>query len=116
MARSAGVSGFTRAKLFVPETNIRLGAHYLAKLRTLYKGQYVPAIAAYNAGEHRVNAWLARANQRGQGGIELDRFVEEIPIEQTRNYVRRVVANWVRYRYLQDPATWPLELPARLSP
>ena len=74
----------------------------------------VPAIAAYNAGEHRVDPWLKRGAGGGQT-VELDRFVEDIPIDQTRNYVRRVIGNWARYRYLENPAAWPVDLPLTLT-
>jgi soluble lytic murein transglycosylase len=102
MARDCGMANYTRDTLFDPEANVQLGARYLSNLRARYAGNYAPAIAAYNAGEHRVDAWLARAqkNLAPSATLELDRFVEEIPIEQTHNYVRRVLANWARYRYL----------------
>jgi soluble lytic murein transglycosylase len=116
MAKLCGLASFKRNQLFEPGVNVQLGARYLATLRALYHGQYVPAIAAYNAGEHRVDAWLLRAQQRDKKRIELDRFVEDIPIEQTRNYVRRVVANWARYLYLADPSRpWAVELPELLT-
>jgi soluble lytic murein transglycosylase len=105
---------FARPMLYDPEVNVLLGSHYVANLMERYRGQAVPAIAAYNAGEHRVDPWLKRA-AKGSGNIELDRFVEDIPIDQTRNYVRRVIANWARYRYLEHPAEWPLDLPLMLT-
>jgi soluble lytic murein transglycosylase len=115
LANALGISPWKRALLFQPEINLRLGSRYLADLLALYHGQAVPAIAAYNAGEHRVSSWLTRARKRNKL-IEVDRFVEDIPIEQTRNYVRAVVANWARYRYMADPAKpWPIELPLTLT-
>jgi soluble lytic murein transglycosylase len=105
---------FARPMLYDPEVNVLLGSHYVATLLERYRGQAVPAIAAYNAGEHRVDPWLKRA-AKGGASIELDRWVEDIPIDQTRNYVRRVVANWARYLYLAQPGQWPLELPLTLT-
>ncbi|HKU41034.1 MAG TPA: transglycosylase SLT domain-containing protein [Polyangiales bacterium] len=105
---------FTRAMLYEPEVNVMLGSRYVANLIERYRGQAVPAIAAYNAGEHRVDPWLKRG-AKGGASVELDRWVEDIPIDQTRNYVRRVVANWARYLYLNQPGRWPLELPLTLS-
>jgi soluble lytic murein transglycosylase len=75
----------------------------------------VPAIAAYNAGEHKVDEWLKRAARRAKN-VELDWFVEDIPFEQTRNYVRLVVTSWARYAYLEQPeAAWPISLPHTLT-
>jgi soluble lytic murein transglycosylase len=103
---------FERKQLYDPSTNIKLGAHYLTKLVTRYRGQAVPAIAAYNAGEHRVDPWLDRMARGRDRTVELDWFVEDIPFDQTRNYVKRVVSSWAHYVYLyqrQDGA-WPLDL------
>jgi soluble lytic murein transglycosylase len=104
---------FTRQMLFDPSVNVMLGSHFIAKLLERYKGQPVPAIAAYNAGEHRVDPWLKRVAKGGT--VELDRWVEDIPIDQTRNYVRRVLGNWARYRYLERPTEWPIDLPLTLT-
>jgi soluble lytic murein transglycosylase len=104
---------FQRPMLFDPTVNVMLGAHFIANLLSRYRGQPAPAIAAYNAGEHRVDPWLKRLAKGGT--VELDRFVEDIPIDQTRNYVRRVIGNWARYRYLEHPGEWPVDLPLTLT-
>jgi soluble lytic murein transglycosylase len=80
--------------LFDPQTNINLGSRHLAWLVERYDGQLVPAIAAYNAGEHRVDRWL-RANDQ----LPLDVWIETIPFRETRNYVKNVLA--FRHVYAQ---------------
>lgn len=112
-AEGLGWKEFSRAMLFTPEANVMLGSHYIADLLERYRGQPAPAIAAYNAGEHRVDPWLKRLSKGGS--VDLDRFVEDIPIDQTRNYVRRVIGNWARYRYLEKPGEWPVDLPLTLT-
>lgn len=116
VARGMGQSELARENLFQPEINVALGARYLKNLRSRYQGRFAPTIAAYNAGEHRVDQWLERSRAKLPKGteLELDRFVEEIPIEQTHNYVRRVLANWARYRYLEGQAEGD-ELPVPMS-
>jgi soluble lytic murein transglycosylase len=110
-AAEIGIKPLERAMLFEPNINIRVGAHYLAKLVAHYKGQPVLAISAYNAGEHKVDEWLKRASRQKKVAVELDWFVEDIPFEQTRNYTRSVVTAWARYAFLEQPdAGWPLEL------
>lgn len=48
--------------------------------------------------------------------MELDRFVERIPFNETRNYVRRVTTHYARYMYLDDPESgWP-KLPRFVNP
>lgn len=110
VARGAGVP-FRREMLFEPEWNTRLGASYV---RALVDAHGVPlCFAAFNAGGHRVEEWLARS-----GEIDLDLFVEEIPFDQTRGYVRRVTSHYAHYLYLRDPDRgWPrIDLPLRVGP
>lgn len=96
--------------LFDPAINVRLGATYVGGLANRFG---IPlAFAAFNAGGHNVQRWL-----EANGRTELDLFVERIPYEQTRNYIRRVTTHLAHYRYLQDPdGGWPLELPTHVEP
>ncbi len=101
----------TRYMLRVPETNIALGLEEMAALAAEFDDVYPLSIAAYNAGKSRVRRWLKESQK-----MELDRFVERIPFNETRNYVRRVITHYARYSYLDDPeAGWP-ELPAFVNP
>lgn len=101
----------SRRALKQPHANIALGAAYLGQLVVYYKGQFPLAIAAYNAGTDRVDEWIKRT-----GTVDLDRWVEEIPIRQTRNYVRRVLGAWARYRMLEVPTSpWGIPLPRRVG-
>jgi soluble lytic murein transglycosylase len=101
----------TRPMLRVPETNIALGLEEMAALAAEFDQVYPLSIAAYNAGKSRVKRWLKESRK-----MELDRFVERIPFNETRNYVRRVSTHYARYAYLDDPESgWP-ELPAFVNP
>ena len=70
-----------------PDSNIRLGTTYLGKMAEHYGGNQVLATAAYNAGPHRVDAWLP-----AEGTIDARIWIENIPFNETRGYVRRVFA------------------------
>lgn len=101
----------TRPMLRVPETNIDLGLEEMAALAVEFDQVYPLSIAAYNAGKSRVKRWLKESRR-----MELDRFVERIPFNETRNYVRRVSTHYARYEYLDDPESgWPV-LPAFVNP
>ena len=101
----------TRYMLRVPETNIALGLEEMAALSAEFNHVYPLSIAAYNAGKSRVKRWLKESRR-----MELDRFVERIPFNETRNYVRRVTTHYARYSYLDDPDSgWP-PLPAFVKP
>jgi len=81
------------ASLRDPDLNVRLGTAYLGQLLKRWKGNPALAAASYNAGPGAVARWLA-----DRGHLEMDEFVEEIPIEETRNYVKRVLDSFTTYR------------------
>ena len=75
------------ATLTNPESNIRLGTTYLGQMAERYGGNRVLATAAYNAGPHRVDEWLPE-----RGSLDARIWIENIPYNETRKYVRRVLA------------------------
>jgi len=70
-----------------PNHNIRLGTTYLGSMAARYDGNHVLATAAYNAGPHRVDRWLPQS-----GVVDARVWIENIPFNETRKYVRRVMA------------------------
>ncbi len=70
-----------------PVSNIRLGTTYLAQMAERYDGNQVLATAAYNAGPHRVDGWLPAS-----GTVDARIWIENIPFNETRKYVKRVLA------------------------
>jgi soluble lytic murein transglycosylase len=87
--------GVTAESLHEPELNIRLGATYLARLIQQFKGNVALSLAAYNAGGGAVNGWLRQTSAR-----DLDEFVEQIPVAETRNYVKKVLRSFAVYQSL----------------
>jgi soluble lytic murein transglycosylase len=87
----------TPENLCDPEYNVRLGAWHLRKLLRRYDGSEVLALAAYNAGPGSVDRWLERS-----GEVPIDVFVEEIPFEETRAYVRLVISAARGYAFTWD--------------
>ena len=76
ISERSGITGDYRD----PETNIRMGAWYLNYLHGRYDEDETLVLAAYNSGEGQVDSWLAEGH----------RIPEEIPFEETRNYVTSV--------------------------
>jgi len=81
-----------------PAVAIALGARLLSSLRASFPGRPALAIAAYNAGSGSVRRWLA-----DRGTDDLDVFVERIAFDETRAYVKRVLASEAAYAYLYAP-------------
>lgn len=106
VARRLGMGAISASSLTDPVTNIRIGAAYLGELLSRYGRQPALALAAYNAGSGAVGRWL-----EARGALELDEFVEEIPIDETRGYVKRVLRTFAAYRLLSGVAAQePLDL------
>lgn len=95
VARALGLEGFEGEQLLDPETSIRLGCAHLGALLRELDGELVFAYAAYNAEPRRVRRWIERAP-----GKPIDVFVEEIPIAETRGYVKRLLRTLATYRLL----------------
>jgi soluble lytic murein transglycosylase len=94
-------SGITYNKAWLtanPKYNITLGSYYIAQLINRYDGSYPLAIAAYNAGPGRVDAWLKNFGDPRKGDVDLIDWIELIPIYETRNYVQRVMEGVYIYR------------------
>ncbi len=76
-----------------PSVNIALGASYINGL-IVQMGNPLFAVASYNAGPGAVKGWIAKY---GSAGKDLDFFIEQIPYDETRNYVKKVFANYWTY-------------------
>jgi soluble lytic murein transglycosylase len=97
MAQGEGVHPSERT-LVDPSVNIALGTKLLAVLRKGYGANPILAIPAYNAGGGAVNRWL---DQRK--GMPFELWVESIPYEETRGYLKRVTTSWLAYARLYAP-------------
>lgn len=107
VARSAGITGFDRTRLYDPDMNIGLGTWYLAHLAKKFQGNLVLVSAAYNAGPEPVQSWAGR-----NGTADPASFVETIPYQETRGYVKKVMRNYAEYlRIYGRPATASLLQP-----
>jgi soluble lytic murein transglycosylase len=95
LARSMKVRGFSSQQLLVPDFNLQLGTRYFRELVDHFNGHVEYALAAYNAGTDRVDAWLAGGKYR-----DATEFVESIPFTETREYVQAVLRNATVYKRL----------------
>lgn len=73
------------------KTNIGIGTFYMKELLKDFQSM-AAAIAAYNAGEERVRNWVTAGNYRS-----VDEFIEDIPYDETRDYVKKVLTTYLNY-------------------
>lgn len=85
-ARRLGLPEPTPGGLLRPSENIRIGTAHLGELVQRYGGNRIYALAAYNAGHHRVMAW-----QPKEGAVPTDVWIANIPFAETREYVQRIL-------------------------
>ncbi|MFU8816418.1 MAG: transglycosylase SLT domain-containing protein [Pseudomonadales bacterium] len=97
VARRVGVIEPSAVDLFDVNRNVELGGHHLAHLLQRYGNRRPLALAAYNAGEGRVDRWI-----RDKGDQPMDVWIESVPFTETRNYVKNVLAFTQVYGKLLD--------------
>ncbi|HQZ11452.1 MAG TPA: lytic transglycosylase domain-containing protein [Devosia sp.] len=78
--------------------NALLGSTYLAAQLDRYEGSLVLAAAAYNAGPGNANKWIKANGDPRDTAIDPAVWIEQIPVNETRNYVKRVLGNYLVYR------------------
>lgn len=102
VAQRIGYKGYSPKRAAEVETNVTLGTRYLRHVLD-GTGHPVLASAAYNAGPNRARRW--QPAQAMEGAV----FVESIPYGETREYVKRVLANTVHYALLLEGRSQPLK-------
>jgi len=95
--------------LLQPKVNVQLGSKYLRLMLDRYDNQQVLATASYNAGPHRVKRWLP-PNKK----MSADVWVDTIPYDETRKYVRRVMSYSTVYQWKMAHKTTRLQ--SRMPP
>jgi soluble lytic murein transglycosylase len=78
--------------------NMQMGSAELGDVIKDYRGSYILAFAAYNAGRGRVREWVSRFGDPRDPKVDPIDWVERIPFSETRNYVQRVMENVQVYR------------------
>lgn len=99
--RKMGV-GFDDYRLISdPSYNVMIGSSYFQRLLNTWNGSIPLAVAAYNAGSGNVRKWIDRyGDPRGQ--VDMLKWIEAIPYNETRAYVQRVIENSVVYDSLRS--------------
>lgn len=99
IAKRLGIRGFRSRHLYRPDTSLRLGTFHFRKVHDQFDHRIAYTLAAYNAGEHRVEEWMT-----WEDFTDLEEFAETIPFTETRGYVQSVFRNAQIYRTLYGKA------------
>jgi soluble lytic murein transglycosylase len=106
-AQKIGLSGFTPQQINDREVNVTIGTAYLKLVLDDFEGSMPMATAAYNAGPSRPRSW------RNGPVLEAAIWAETIPFQETRDYVKKVLANTTNYAALLTRQ--PQSIKARLG-
>lgn len=91
MARKLGMGPLSRQAILAIERNVLLGSAYLGELANRFSSNVALATAAYHAGPNRVKRWLPPR------AMSMDVWVDNVPIDATRSYVRNVIRDYTIY-------------------
>ncbi len=91
IAKRLGIKHFNTREMQDPARNIQFGAYYLKHVQDSLDGSPVLATAAYNAGPSRAQRW------RTSEPMEAAVYIESIPFDETRDYVKKVMSNAMYY-------------------
>lgn len=97
----ANLSGikYNEKEIFDPEYNISLGSKYYNYIKTNHHNNDLYVIASYNGGHGAVSKWI-----NNFGTNNLDEFVEKIPYQETKEYVKQIYKNYWVYNILYNSA------------
>jgi hypothetical protein len=96
-AKILGKDSFQTEDLFAPETAIEFGTSNISRLLKIFDKSYICSFAAYNAGIPPVKLWMKQ-----YGAAYPLAFIERITYKETRDYVKKLLRNYVMYRRLYE--------------
>ncbi|MFQ6039730.1 MAG: tetratricopeptide repeat protein [Candidatus Poribacteria bacterium] len=95
IARKLKIRPFNPGKLFQPEINIHIGIWHMKNLMNSFDNNHALVSGAYNGGQGRMQRWVEKSDLS-----DIDEFIEDIPIDETRSHIKRVIDSYYIYREL----------------
>ena len=102
VARDLRIKYYKKELTRNPQYNITLGTTYINEMLKKFKNSLPLSLAAYNAGPSRVKIWLKRYGDPRDDEISYINWIESIPLEETRYYVKKVLSNLRIYQKKLD--------------
>jgi soluble lytic murein transglycosylase len=112
VSKADKISYINQSQLFLSEKNINIGVAYLKQLSKRFSNHPILIAAAYNAGPKQVVYWLKNHPPK-----EIDIWIETLPWQETRNYLKNILAFYVVYQYRlnQKPDLSPFFVPFQIN-
>ena len=107
-SRRLKISRFNTKMLYDPDINIQMGTWYMKSLMDQFDNNHALVAGAYNGGPGRMRRWI-KAKQIP----DLDEFIEDIGIDQTRRHIKKVIDSYIIYQQLYSA---PVPASANLPP
>ena len=95
LANNMGVEIRNRDEFYAPIINIMLGSRYVKEMLDTWKNNKIYCLASYNGGPNNVEKWMDKNKVTDE-----DFFYESIPIDETKNYVKKVLVSYWAYKLL----------------
>ena len=102
LAQKLKIRRFRTSMLKQPEVNIQMGTKYIDYLNTLFDGNPMLVIGAYNGGPGRMKRWVTSKNIK-----DIDEFVEKITIRETRLHIKKVIDSYGHYAGIYQKTDGP---------
>jgi len=102
IAKDLDVSRYRTSRLYEPALNIEMGVYFLSSLVKNFKDNAYLALAGYNGGPNRIKRYVNSWYNGNLGLVDIDEFIESIPIRETRLYVQKVMGSYFEYKRLYD--------------
>jgi len=97
IAEELGYDDFESKDLYNPKLNIKFGAWYLDQMGKVFDYRLTLMIAAYNGGQGNINKWIREGRWSGS-----ETSINDIPFPETRQYVKKVMRTYRRYKYIYN--------------
>lgn len=118
VSRKLGLQVSLPDDMFRPEVNIPMGSFYVSQMLDQFQGNVPFALAAYNAGPHRLKTWMGNREElqalvtQPSSAPESELWFDELPWNETSFYVKAILRNVLIYRmldkdfYAVGPVLW----------
>ncbi|MDD5594212.1 MAG: transglycosylase SLT domain-containing protein [Candidatus Margulisbacteria bacterium] len=102
IAKDLDKARFRTKKLFEPALNIEMGTYYLSNLVKNFNGNFYLSLAGYNGGPNKIKRYVKSWYNDNLGSVDIDEFIESIPVRETRLYVQKVMGSYFEYKRLYE--------------